>query len=242
MLKVKKAGISNNKPSHNFYGKRLGKKLRNRQREYLEVDLKQRNILNFLGKTPEGTKWLDLAKAFPGMTAIWLEIGFGSGEHLIHQAKANPNVGLIGCEVYLNGVASLLGKLREEDLDNILLYQDDIRSLFPYFTDQAIERVFVLYPDPWPKKKHHRRRFVTPEHLIPLAKIMKPGARLRIATDISDYARQAVEQLNLNPHFEWEAEAPSDWKLPWKDWQSTRYEKKALLNSRVPIYLTFRRV
>ena len=148
---------------------------------------------------------------------------------MLYQARTNTEIGFIGCEVYLNGMASLLGKMREKDVNNILLYPDDIRSLFPYFPKQSIEKVFVLYPDPWPKKKHHRRRFVTQEHLEPLSRVMKPGAELRIATDISDYARQALEQLNLNPNFEWKVERASDWKSPWEGWQSTRYEKKALL-------------
>ena len=240
-LQVNNKGSSDHIPARNFYGKRLGRKLRNRQREYLEVDLKKLNILNFLKDTPEGTKELDLATAFPGKSSVWLEIGFGSGEHMLYQARTNAEFGFIGCEVYLNGMASLLGKMRVAKVDNILLFPDDIRSLFPFFPEHSVDRVFVLYPDPWPKKKHHRRRFVTPEHLEPLARVMKPGSQLRIATDIPDYARQAVEQLNLNPNFEWMVAKASDWQLPWDDWQSTRYEKKALLNNRVPIYLTFRR-
>ena len=239
---MNKFGSSDHLPIRNFYGKRLGRKLRNRQKEYLEVDLAKLNILNFLGNSPKGTKELDLANAFAGKSPVWLEIGFGSGEHLLYQARKNSDVGFIGCEVYLNGIASLLGKMQVEELDNLLLYPDDIRSLLPYFPKRSIARVFVLYPDPWPKKKHHRRRFVTPEHLEPLARIMQPGSQLRIATDIPDYARQAVEQLNLNPNFEWEVAQASDWQQPWDDWQSTRYENKALLNNRVPIYLTFRRV
>ncbi len=226
----------------NFYGKRLGRKLRSRQKELLAVDLKKLNVLNFLDTTPDGKQKLDLTVAFPGKSSVWLEVGFGSGEHLLDHAKLNSDTGFIGCEIYLNGVASLLGKLREENVDNILVYPDDIRNLFPYFPEQSVTRVFVLYPDPWPKKKHHRRRFVTPEHLEPLARIMKPDAQLRIATDISDYARQTVEQLHLNPNFEWEAERAVDWKRPWKGWQSTRYEKKALLGGRTPLYLTFRKI
>ncbi len=226
----------------NFYGKRLGRKLRSRQKELLAVDLKKLNVLNFLDTTPDGKQKLDLTVAFPGKSSVWLEVGFGSGEHLLDHAKLNSDTGFIGCEIYLNGMASLLGKLREENVDNILVYPDDIRNLFPYFPEQSVTRVFVFYPDPWPKKKHHRRRFVTPEHLEPLARIMKPDAQLRIATDISDYARQTVEQLHLNPNFEWEAERAADWKRPWKGWQSTRYEKKALLGGRTPLYLTFRRV
>lgn len=231
-----------NKLIRNFYGKRLGRKLRSRQKELLAVDLKKLNVLNFLDTTPDGKQKLDLTVAFPGKSSVWLEVGFGSGEHLLDHAKLNSDTGFIGCEIYLNGVASLLGKLREENVDSILVYPDDIRNLFPYFPEQSVTRVFVLYPDPWPKKKHHRRRFVTPEHLEPLARIMKPDAQLRIATDISDYARQTVEQLHLNPNFEWEAERAADWKRPWKGWQSTRYEKKALLGGRTPLYLTFRRI
>jgi tRNA (guanine-N7-)-methyltransferase len=171
-----------------------------------------------------------------------LEIGFGGGEHLVHQAARNPSVGIIGAEPYINGVAMLLGKVRDAGVTNLAIHPGDARDLFDVIPDGALRRVFLLYPDPWPKKRHHRRRFVTPEHLKPLAAKMATGAILRVATDIEDYVRQTLEQVAFQGDFEWLAERPSDWKDPWDDWPSTRYEQKALQEGRVPHYLTFQRL
>ena len=171
---------------------------------------------------------------------IWLEIGFGSGEHLAHQAQTNPDVLFFGVEPYLNGVASLLGKIRREKIDNILLHPGDARDLFDVIPDGAVSKAFLLYPDPWPKARHHRRRFVTPEHLQPLHAVLSAGSQLRVATDIPDYVRQTLEEVP-KAGFEWLARSPEDWREPWSDWLSTRYEQKALREGRVPHYLTFRR-
>jgi len=151
------------------------------------------------------------------------------------------DVGIIGCEPYVNGVAMLLGKIRKAEVRNLKIHPGDARDLCDVIPDGSLSKVFLLYPDPWPKKKHHRRRFVTPEHLEPLAKKMKQGAELRIATDIEDYVRQSLEEIAFRGDFEWMGEKPSDWKEPWSDWTSTRYEQKALREGRVPHYLSFRR-
>ncbi|SFC36179.1 tRNA (guanine(46)-N(7))-methyltransferase TrmB [Tropicimonas isoalkanivorans] len=226
-------------PWRNFYGRRHGKTLRPSQQTYLEEDLAR------LSPGPVGwdenpeRRPLDLDALFGGRD-VWLEIGFGGGEHMVHQAELHRQVGIIGCEPFINGVAMLLGKIRAAEADNVAVHPGDARDLFDVLPDASIARAFLLYPDPWPKKRHHRRRFVTPEHLAPLARVMTPGAELRIATDIPDYVRQALEQVPRHG-FVWTAEGPEDWRRPWDDWVSTRYEQKALREGRVPHYLTFRR-
>lgn len=227
-------------PWRNFYGRFKGKGLRKSQEVYLDEDLAQ--------LSPGAVDWeanperlpLDLAKRF-GDKPVWLEIGFGGGEHLVHQATRNPNVGLIGAEPYINGVAMLLGKIRDAGVSNLAVYPGDARNLFDVLPEASIARAFLLYPDPWPKKRHHRRRFVTQEHLAPLARVLKPGALFRVATDIPDYVRQTLQEVPPQG-FEWLAEGPTDWRVAWPDWISTRYEEKALREDRTPHYLTFRKL
>ncbi len=227
-------------PWRNFYGRFKGKGLRDSQQTYLDEDL--------VKLSPGPVDWdvnpdrtpLDLTKLFGGKD-VWLEIGFGGGEHLVNMAATNPNIGLIGCEPYINGVAMLLGKLRDADVTNVAIHPGDARDLFDVLPPQSISKAFLNYPDPWPKKRHHRRRFVTPEHLGPLHRVMKPGAELRVATDIKDYVRQTLEEVP-RAGFAWLAEQASDWRDPWGDWLSTRYEQKALREGRTPHYLTFRRI
>jgi tRNA (guanine-N7-)-methyltransferase len=176
-----------------------------------------------------------------GGKRVWLEVGFGGGEHMVHQAVANPGVGIIGAEPYINGVAMLLGKIRKAGAGNIRVHPGDARDLMDVLPDGSVAKAFLLYPDPWPKKKHHRRRFVTPEHLEPLHRVLAPGAEFRIATDIPDYVRQALEEVP-KAGFVWLADGAGDWRRPWDDWLSTRYEQKALREGRGPHYLTFRRL
>jgi len=226
-------------PWRNFYGRLRGKGLRKAQATLLEEDL-PRLALGGVGwdVNPERTP-VDLDTVF-GRRPVWLEIGFGSGEHLVHQALGNPGVGLIGCEPYINGVAALLGKLRRAGAGTVRVHPGDVRDLFDVLPDRSIALAFLLYPDPWPKARHHRRRFVTPEHLEPLARVMAPGGIFRVATDIPDYVRQTLCEVPRHG-FEWLADRPCDWRAPWDDWQPTRYEKKALREGRLPCYLTFRR-
>jgi len=223
------------RPHRNFYGRYKGKHLKDSQKGYLEDDL--------VALSPGAVDWdinparenLDLDGLFGGRD-VWLEVGFGGGEHVIHQAGANPQVGIIGCEPYINGVAMLLGKVRKASVDNLRIYPGDVRDMFDVLPERSISKAFLLYPDPWPKARHHRRRFVTPEHLEPLARVLKDGAEFRVATDIPDYVRQTLEEV-----------PPAGFELveqggtPWEDWISTRYEQKALREGRTPHYLTFRK-
>jgi len=228
------------RPHRNFYGRRKGQHLKDSQTRYLEEDL--------AALSPGAVDWdvnpdrapLDLGALF-GERDIWLEIGFGGGEHLVHQAGENPDVGIIGCEPYINGVAMLLGKIRKAGVENLAVYPGDARDLLDVLPKASVSKAFLLYPDPWPKTRHHRRRFVTPEHLEPLARVLKPGAEFRVATDITDYVRQTLEEVP-RAGFEWLAETGADLHEPWSDWLPTRYEQKALREGRVPHYMTFRKL
>ncbi|WP_390915236.1 tRNA (guanine(46)-N(7))-methyltransferase TrmB [Pseudosulfitobacter sp. SM2401] len=226
-----------NRPHRNFYGRLKGKHLKPSQEGYLAEDLDALSPgLVDWDANPDRTD-LDLTGLFGGKP-VWLEIGFGGGEHLVHQCASNPDVGIIGCEPYINGVAMLLGKIRKAGVENLAVYPGDVRDMFDVLPEASIDKAFLLYPDPWPKSRHHRRRFVTPEHLAPLARVLKPGSEFRVATDIPDYVRQTMEQV---PQFDftWTAERPDDWRTPWDDWISTRYEQKALREDRTPHYMTF---
>jgi len=228
------------RPHRNFYGRRKGKHLKASQERYLEEDL--------AALSPGAVGWeqnpdrlpLDLGALFGGRP-VWLEIGFGGGEHMLAQAAANPGVGIIGAEPYINGVAMLLGKIRRQGAENIRIHPGDARDLMDVLPGGSVAKAFLLYPDPWPKARHHRRRFVTPEHLGPLARAMASGAELRVATDIPDYVRQALEEVP-KAGFEWLAGVPADWREPWADWTRTRYEAKAVREGRVPHSLTFRKL
>jgi len=226
-------------PWRNFHGRRRGKALRDSQKTYLAEDLARLSPGPVDWEDNPGRRPLDLGALFGGRP-VWLEIGFGGGEHMVHQAVRNPDAGLIGCEPFVNGVAMLLGRIREAGAENIRIHPGDVRDLFDVLPDASIRKCFLLYPDPWPKAKHHKRRAVTPEYLVPLARVMAPGAELRVATDIPDYVRQTLEQVPRHG-FDWLAEGPADWREPWDDWLSTRYEQKALREGRRPHYLTFRR-
>ena len=230
---------SQKRPRRNFYGRLKGKSLKQSQKGYLEQDL--------AALSPGAVSWEDNPDRIPlaldrlfQNKPVWLEIGFVGGEHMVHQASENPQVGLIGAEPYINGVAMLLGKIRRAGVANLSVHPGDVRDLFDVLPDRSIDRAFLLYPDPWPKTRHHRRRFVTPEHLEPLARVQTPGAVFRVATDIEDYVRQTLEQVPRHG-FDWLAERPVDWQHPWPDWTSTRYEQKALREGRRPHYLTFRK-
>jgi len=227
-------------PWRNFYGRFKGKTLKPNQQVYLDEDL--------TALSPGAVGWdenpdrnnLDLQALFGGRD-VWLEVGFGGGEHLVHQAETNPDVGIIGAEPYINGVATLLGKIRQANGDNIAVHPGDARDLMDVLPEASISRAFLLYPDPWPKTRHHRRRFVTQEHLMPLAQVLKPGAIFRVATDIPDYVRQTLVEVP-KAGFERLTVDGEDWHHPWGDWISTRYEKKALREGRSPHYLTFKKL
>ena len=178
----------------------------------------------------------------PGVSEVWLEIGFGAGEHLVWQGQANPDIGIIGCEPFINGVARLLSEVDERELKNIRIWDDDARDVLDWLEDGSIDRVFVLYPDPWPKARHHKRRLISHAMLEILGRVMSHGAQLRIGSDIPDYVRATLEAVFATGHFEWLAEGPADWRSRPGDWPQTRYEKKAIREGRKGHSLIFRRI
>jgi tRNA (guanine-N7-)-methyltransferase len=176
------------------------------------------------------------------VSEVWLEIGFGSGEHLFWQAKHHPDIGFIGCEPFINGVASLLGKIEKAGLTTIRVYDADVRDVLDWLPQSSIGRVFVLFPDPWPKKRHHKRRLLSPETVAKMARVLKPGGALRFATDNGDYAGEAFRTMLASGAFAWTAECAKDWRERPSDWPETRYERKALSAGAKPAYLNFRRL
>jgi len=179
--------------------------------------------------------------AEPLTAETWLEIGFGGGEHLAEQAARRPNVRLIGAEPFLNGVASALRHIDEQGLKNVRLHQGDAREVLDALPDGALSRVFILFPDPWPKARHHKRRLVQPETAAELARVLKPGGKLRFATDWADYANRALETFLTSPHLRWTAECADNWRVPPADHVTTRYEEKRLGDC-APVFLDFERV
>jgi len=170
---------------------------------------------------------------------IWLEVGFGAGEHLLWQAEHHPHTGLIGAEPYESGVAKLLSKLEQAPPPNMKIHEGDAREIISRLPDNSVGRIFILFPDPWPKTRHHKRRFVQSDLLTDLARILKPGAELRFASDDAGYFEWALERLMAHPDFIWTAESARDWTRRTADWPPTRYEEKALHGP--PAYLRFLR-
>ena len=217
-----------------IYGRRQGHKLRDRQRHLME------NLLPRLA--------VDLTAEFPDPDGnagkhrpLWLEIGFGGGEHLAWQAEHNRHVDFIGCEPFVNGVAKMLSLIDEHGLTNIRIHDDDARDVLDWLPDASVDRVFLLYPDPWHKVRHHKRRFVSPENLDRLARVMTNEGEFRFSSDIPDYVRWTLSHIRRHTAFRWTAKRPADWRDRPADWPQTRYEVKALEAGRTPCYLTFRR-
>ncbi len=218
-----------------LFGRQKTKKLSARQQGLVD------NLLPSLRLAPESgppgaatLKWLN---ARP----LSLEIGFGGGEHLAAMAKAHPDINFIGCEPFLNGIAKLLVAINEHNLTNIKLYDHDARHILDWLPAASLERVYILYPDPWPKKRHQKRRLVTRDTLKLLARTMKPGASLLIASDIADYIRTSLLALKASPEFAWSPVSANDWKTPPAKWPGTRYEQKAIREGRKPVYLKITR-
>jgi tRNA (guanine-N7-)-methyltransferase len=175
-----------------------------------------------------------------GKAETWLEIGFGGGEHLAAQAARRPDLLLLGAEPFVNGVASALRHIKAQQLENVRLWPGDGRELMAALPDESVTRMFVLFPDPWPKARHHKRRLVGPEFAHEAARLLAPGASLRFATDWADYASQALEVLGRHRDFAWTAERADDWRVPPADHLTTRYETKRLGDC-APMWLEFLR-
>lgn len=213
------------------YGRRRGRRLRDSQRALLDGLLPTLAIDDAPGR-------LDPRGLFAsGTKEIWLEIGFGGGEHLAAQAAAHPEIGFIGCEPFVNGVVSLLGHVKAHELANVRVWPSDARALLARLPDGAVGQAFVLFPDPWPKARHHKRRLIAAPFLDALARVLAPGAELRVATDDADYLEWILERLPVHPAFR--LANPADWRVRPADWPPTRYEQKAVAAGRQPAYLRF---
>lgn len=217
-----------------FYGRRKTKALRPGQAARLDTLLPKLLL-------PEAIP-ADLTSLFPRpVSAVRLEIGFGGGEHLAHEAGANPNLGFIGVEPFVNGMAKMLGLAERSGLANIRLHGEDAGPLLDRLPASSLVRVDLLYPDPWPKKKHWKRRFVGPRNLARLARVIAPDGEFRFASDIPSYVAWTLRHVHASGAFEWTARVAGDWREPWEGWPGTRYEAKAMREGRRPVYLIFRR-
>ena len=213
-----------------LYGRQKARPLSQRQKQLLNELLPKIEL--DLSKAPD-TQWAKM----PGPR--WIEIGFGGGEHLAWQAEHNPEISFIGCEPFINGVGKALMLIDDAELQNIKLYANDARDVLDWLEPGCLDRAFVLYPDPWPKKRHHKRRFLGVENFNRLARVLKPGAELRIATDIADYARHILAAYQACGQFTWIAKRPDDWRVRPDDWPTTRYEQKAIREGRKSKYFIF---
>ncbi len=221
----------------NLYGRRRGKKLRAGQSELIETLLPRLAPPGVDRRENPERRKLDLGALLPGAEEIWLEIGFGGGEHMVAEAHAHPKAGIIGCEHFLNGVAKALAQIEREGVENIRIHHGDARDLTDVLPDAALARAYLLYPDPWPKARHVGRRYVNPENLDGLARVIRPGAGLHVASDIPDYIEHSREVAAAHPAFTIAYDAPG----PWAGWPSTRYEAKAIREGRSPHYLILQR-
>ncbi|MGQ0445717.1 MAG: tRNA (guanine(46)-N(7))-methyltransferase TrmB [Beijerinckiaceae bacterium] len=218
-----------------LHGRRRGKKLGARHAALLRTVLPR---LSFDASRPVA----DPAYLFSEKpSAIWLEIGFGGAEHLAAKALAHPDIGFIGCEAYLNGIAKALAFIEADRLRNVRIYNGNARAVIEALPEKALNGAYLLYPDPWPKRRHRRRRFLTDETLELLARVMRPGAEIRFATDIDGNSAWTLARVLRSPDFVWAPASSNDWQMPWDGWTGTRYEEKALRGGRRPVYLTFLR-
>ena len=229
-----------------FYGRRKGKPIKESRQKLLD------NLLPHIQISCPKEGKIDLKHSF-GIEPkeVWLEIGFGGGEHVAEIAQKYPHIGIIGAEPFINGVASLLAHLNGSHMkeaktydlspdraDNVRIWPDDIRILFPYFPDKSFDRIFILYPDPWPKARHAERRFINQRNIPELARLLTDTGAVYIATDVLDYANWAVDQMDISGLFH---QVHPDTSSPPSDWISTRYEKKGLAAGRKPTYLIFKK-
>ena len=227
----------NNNKNYQFYGRRQGHSLRPARRKLVET------LLPEIGVTlPADGQTIDLPRLFGGeRRAYRLEIGFGAGEHLAAMAKANPDIGFVGCEPFVNGVAALLALIDEWSLSNIRIYDNDARDLLPALPDAAFERLYLLYADPWPKKRHNRRRFVQPDTIDAFARLLQDGGAFRFASDFMVYVRWVLARTADHPAFQWTAQDPADWRTRPEGSVETRYEAKARKAGSHCAYLEFAR-
>jgi tRNA (guanine-N7-)-methyltransferase len=225
------------RPHGSFFGRRKGHKLRLYQADLIE-HLLPRLALDITAPSPP-----DLAGLFdPPAVEVRLEIGFGGGEHLCAEAVAFPNAGFIGCEPYVNGMAKILAQIEAHSLGNIRLFAGDAAELLAWAPPRSLDRIDLIHPDPWPKRRHWKRRFVQDLTVAAMARVLRPGSEFRFVSDIDDYCAWTLEHLARSPDFVWTAERACDWRLPWPGYTMTRYGRKAEREGRQAAYLRFRKV
>jgi len=225
-------------PNHRqgaFFGRRKGHALKPRQAALFDT-LLPRLALDLDRPAPA-----DLRTLFDRVDGVQLESGFGGGEHLVAEAERNQNTGFIGIEPFINGMAKALAAIDDRGLANIRLHHGDATDVLAWLPNASLARFDLLYPDPWPKRRHWKRRFVQDGSIAQIARVVRPGSEFRFVTDWPDYAAWTLRHLARAPDFEWTAERADDWRLPWPGFTSTRYEAKAKREGRVPCYLIFRR-
>ena len=218
-----------------FFGRRKGHALKPRQAALFDT------LLPKLALDLERPAPADLRTLFDRAGDVRIESGFGGGEHLIAEAEQNPTIGFIGIEPFINGMAKALAAIDDRGLTNIRLHHGDATDVLTWLPSASLARFDLLYPDPWPKRRHWKRRFVQDGSIAQIARIVRPGGEFRFVTDWPDYAAWTLRHLIQTPAFEWTAERADDWRLPWPGFTSTRYEAKAKREGRVPCYLIFRR-
>lgn len=226
------------RPAHgSFFGRRKGHRLRAHQAGLIE-NLLPRLVLDI--KAPAPANLVDLFG--PDTRDARLEIGFGGGEHLIAEARNTPDTGFIGCEPYVNGMAKILAQIEAQDVVNIRLFAGDAAELLAWLPPQSLSRIDLIHPDPWPKRRHWKRRFVQDATIAAMARILKPGGEFRFVSDIADYCAWTLSHLSHASDFVWLVERADDWRLPWEGYTMTRYGQKAAREGRIAAYLRFRRV
>jgi tRNA (guanine-N7-)-methyltransferase len=219
-----------------FFGRRRGQPVGVHQADALAEGLRRYRI-DLSEPAPA-----DLRDLFPEpVSSVCLEIGFGGGEHLLHAAEIDPSAGFIGIEPFVNGMAKLMMRLEQTPRANLRVYDDDAIRVLDWLRPGGLDRVDLFYPDPWPKKKHWKRRFVSPRNLDRLARVLKVGGTFRFASDIDSYVNWTLQHCQAHENFEWLAEQAADWRKPFGGWPGTRYEAKAIREGRRPAYLTFQR-
>ncbi|MEO1194199.1 MAG: tRNA (guanosine(46)-N7)-methyltransferase TrmB [Pseudomonadota bacterium] len=221
-----------------LHGRRQGRPLRASQKQLLDQEFDRLTIA-----LPASPGTLDPTALFtPKRQEIWLEIGFGGGEHLAWQIQNNPTVGLLGAEIFLNGIAKALAALAPTERERLRLHCADARDLLEALAPASLTRVFILFPDPWPKSRHQKRRIIQPDNVAELARVLKPGGELRLATDVADYAAWMLACLDREPAFRWTATSADDWRRRPGDWPATRYEDKGREAGRPPTFLRWLRL
>ncbi len=221
-------------PPGAFYGRRVGKALTAGQKSAIDLLLPRYRIDLAAAQEPDAL--------FPTPGRLWLEIGFGGGEHLVSHAERCPQTRFIGVEPFANGMSRMLADLAEAGLANVRVFDADAALLLDVLPASCFDGADLFYPDPWPKRRHWKRRFVRPDNLDRLARVIRPGGVFRFASDVPDYVGWTLAEVRAHGGFAWDAGAADDWRQPYPHWPGTRYEAKAIKAGRIPTYLTFRRL